>query len=102
VTWREVPRKAGWVAAVGSIQSQVASFGRLTIKIEINGDSPPLPKGEIFVPMPTRWKVEQFFSWLMRWRRIAKNWCHSITGFAIDMGWCLFGLSLRRAAKLVC
>jgi hypothetical protein len=66
VTWREVPRKAGWVAAVGSIQSQVASFGRLTIKIEINGDSPPLPKGEIFVPMPARWKVEQCFSWLMR------------------------------------
>jgi transposase len=48
--------------------------------------------------MPLRWRVERFFAWLCKWRRIAKNWCFSPLGFALDVRWCVFGLSLRRLA----
>lgn len=67
--------------------------------IVIDGASPALPKGQIFKPMPLRWKVEQFFAWLSKWRRIAKNWCYSLKGFCRDVEWSLLGLSLRRAAR---
>lgn len=66
--------------------------------IELDGDSPALPKGTIFKPMPLRWRVEQFFAWLCKWRRIAKNWCYSSEGFAMDVYWAVFGLTLRRFA----
>lgn len=65
--------------------------------IELDGDSPPLPKGTIFKPMPLRWRVERYFAWFAKWRRVAKNWCYSLDGFALDVYWCLFGLALRRA-----
>ena len=65
--------------------------------IHINADSPPLPKGKIFVPQPLRWRVERFFSWLFKWRRVAKNWCYSIWGFATDVSWAIFGLTLKRS-----
>lgn len=63
----------------------------------IDGSSPSLPKGCIFKPLPLRWKVEQFFAWLSKWRRIAKNWCFTINGFTTDVAWSLLGLQLRRA-----
>jgi transposase len=66
--------------------------------IELDGDSPPLPKGTIFVPMPMRWRIEQFFAWLSKWRRIAKSWCYSDVGYAVDVYWAMFGLTLRRFA----
>lgn len=53
--------------------------------IELNGDSPALPKGTIFKPMPMRW-------------RVAKNWCYSSVGFAEDVYWSVLGLTLRRFA----
>lgn len=73
------------------LQAEMAALGVL-----VDGDSPPLPKGTSFRPMPLRWRIEQFFAWLCKWRRIAKNWCFSYEGFALDVGWTLFGLSLRR------
>lgn len=66
--------------------------------IELDGDSPPLPKGSIFKPMPLRWRIERYFAWLVKWRRVAKNWCFSLAGFALDVWWSVFGLALRRAA----
>ena len=65
--------------------------------IAIDGDSPPLRSGQIFSPMPLRWRVERFFSWVMKWRRVARNWCYSTAGFARDVAWSLFGLTLRRS-----
>jgi hypothetical protein len=83
------------------LQEELAAAG-----VELDGDSPPLPKGTIFQPMPTRWRVEQFFAWLCKWRRIAKNWGFSLKGFTADVSWVLFGLYLRRsscpAAKNMC
>jgi transposase len=75
------------------LQEEMAAAG-----VTLDGDSPPLPKGAIFRPMPTRWRVEQFFAWLCKWRRLAKNWCFSFQGFSDDAGWVLFGLALRRGA----
>ncbi|MDO8414857.1 MAG: transposase [Agitococcus sp.] len=66
------------------------------IGVELNGDSPPLPDGTIFVPMPVRWRIERFFSWFAKWRRIAKNWCYTHLGFAWDVRWSMFGLTLKR------
>lgn len=76
------------------LQEEMATLG-----VVVDGDSPPLPKGTTFSPMPMRWRIEQFFAWLCKWRRIAKNWCFSYEGFAMDMGWTLFGLILRRLSK---
>ncbi len=75
-------------------QSAKECFG-----IQIDGRSPPLRIGTIFTPMPLRWRVERFFSWLAKWRRIAKNWCYSAEGFAHDVAWSIFGLMLRRSAR---
>ena len=74
------------------LQAYAAKFG-----VTIDGRSPPLRRGTIFSPMPLRWRVERFFSWVCKWRRIAKNWCHSIWGYAHDVVWALFGLMLKRS-----
>ena len=66
------------------------------LDIKVDGDSPPLPKGTTFKPMPMRWRVERFFSWLAKWRRIARNWCYSVAGFETDVLWSILGLNLRR------
>lgn len=71
----------------------------LQVGVVLDGDSPPLPKGVIFVPMPLRWRVEQFFSWLVKWRRVAKNWCFTQYGFSLDVAWSLCGLVLTRRLK---
>ena len=78
-------------------QKPLAAMGE-ELGVEINGDSPPLPKGTTFVPMPLRWRVERFFSWLAKWRRVAKNWCYSLDGFLLDMKWAVFGLALTLRA----
>jgi transposase len=77
------------------LQAEMCALG-----VEINGDSPPLPKGTTFKPMPMRWRIEQFFAWLCKWRRIAKNWCFSHAGFTTDLSWALPGICLRRGRKL--
>lgn len=66
--------------------------------LAIDASSPALPKGRTFDPMPVRWRIEQFFSWLVKWRRIARVWAYGITGFAMDLMWSAFGLQLRRCA----
>lgn len=68
--------------------------------VTVDGDSPLLPRGTIFQPMPMRWRIEQFFAWLFKWRRIAKNWCFTLAGFCADVGWSMLGLSLRRLDRL--
>jgi hypothetical protein len=37
-----------------------------TLGPRVDATSPALPAGTDFVPLPLRWKVEQYFSWLMR------------------------------------
>jgi transposase len=76
----------------GPLREFAANLG-----IHINADSPPLPDGKIFVPQPLRWRVERFFSWLFKWRRVAKNWCYSIWGYATDVSWAILGLAMKRA-----
>jgi transposase len=39
------------------LQGEIAAIG-----MTLDGDSPPLPKGTIFRPMPMRWRIEQFFA----------------------------------------
>jgi putative transposase len=63
--------------------------------VVVDATSPPLPQGCNFNPIPLRWRVEQFFSWLAKWRRIAKNWCYSSAGFDQDLQWSVFGLTIR-------
>jgi len=75
--------------------SPVVTFAA-ELGIELDGDSPPLPKGIIFKPMPMRWRIEQFFAWISKWRRIAKMWCYSAAGYAVDVYWSVFGFSLKR------
>jgi hypothetical protein len=65
----------------------------------LDASSPALPKGKTFDPMPIRWRIEQFFSWLVKWRRIARVWAYGIRGFAMDVMWSAFGLQLRRCAR---
>jgi len=67
--------------------------------LSIDASSPALPKGITFEPMPVRWRIEQFFSWLVKWRRIARVWAYGISGFARDVMWSAFGLQLRRIAR---
>lgn len=69
------------------------------LSVSIDGDSPPLPKGTIFRPMPMRWSIEQFFAWFCKSRRIAKNWCFSLAGFTADVAWVLLGVTLRRSVQ---
>ena len=77
------------------LQAEMAALSVL-----LDGDSPPLPKGTTFRPMPMRWRIEQFFAWLCKWRRVAKNWCFTLAGFSTDVAWAVFGLSLRRVVNL--
>lgn len=67
--------------------------------LTIDASSPALPKGVTFEPMPVRWRIEQFFSWLVKWRRIARVWAYGMVGFAMDVMWSAFGLQLRRIAR---
>ena len=64
--------------------------------VHMDAASPALPKGVIFSPMPLRWRIEQFFSRLVKWRRVSKDWAKSPAGFASDVAWCLLGVALRR------
>jgi putative transposase len=73
------------------LQAEMRELG-----VDLDGDSPPLPKGTTFRPMPMRWRIEQFFAWFCRWRRVAKNWCFSAAGFAADVAWTLFAVLLRK------
>lgn len=66
-----------------------------TFGVCIDASSPALPKGTIFQPMPLRWKVERFFAWFAKWRRVAKNFCFSLQGFTREVNWVLLGVSLR-------
>jgi transposase len=68
--------------------------------IYLDADSPALPRGVIFKPVPLRWKVEQFFAWFSQWRRAAKNGCYSLEGFVRDVDGSMLGLSLRRVGCL--
>lgn len=67
--------------------------------IRLDATLPPLPDGKLFEPQPVRWRVERFFSWLVKWRRIARVWAYGLAGFAADLAWCAFGLQLRRTAN---
>lgn len=66
--------------------------------LRIDASSPALPKYRTFDPMPVRWRIEQFFSRLVKWRRIARVWAYGVAGFAMDVMWSAFGLQLRRSA----
>lgn len=72
-----------------------------SLNVALDATSPALPKGVTFQPMPLRWRIEQFFGWLSRWRRLAKNWCYSIQCFEAEFHWCLLGLNFRRLLHLV-
>lgn len=72
----------------------------LACNIAIDVSSPPLKPPKNFAPQPLRWKVETFFAWLFRWRRLAKNWCTTAEGFLREVQWVLLALALRRYPKL--
>jgi transposase len=69
------------------LQAEMAALGVL-----LDGDSPPMPHGVSFQPMPMRWRIEQFFAWLCK----CKNWCFTLDGFEQDVNWVLLGIGVRR------
>jgi hypothetical protein len=69
------------------------------LSMRLDATSPPLPEGSLFEPQPIRWRIERFFSWLVKWRRVARVWAYGLNGFATDLAWAAFGLQLRRSAR---
>lgn len=67
--------------------------------VALDASSPPLPADVRFEPQPLRWRIEQFFSWLVKWRRLARVWAYGLAGYALDLAWAAFGLQLRRSAR---
>ncbi len=69
--------------------------------LDLDTTSPPLPKGVHFLPRPVRWVVEQYFGWLMRWRRLAKNYCYEALRFTSEVRWCIMATAMKRATSSV-
>lgn len=51
------------------------------LRLSIDANSLALLNGKTFHPLPVRWRLEQFFSWLAKKRRIAPVWAYGLVGF---------------------
>lgn len=61
--------------------------------------SRPAGQHGAFVPLPRRWVVERTFAWLMRTRRLARDYAR-LTAFAAAMiRWSMILLMIRRLAR---
>lgn len=82
-----------------ALSSEKMATAAARVDIVLDVSSPPLKPPGNFSPQPTRWKIEQYFSWLFRWRRLAKNWCSTAEGFLRDVRWAMLGIALQRFTK---
>jgi len=59
------------------------------------------PDGTVgFVLLPKRWVVERTFGWLTRWRRLNRNYEHTIASSEAVVQIAMIGIMTRRLAKI--
>ena len=59
------------------------------------------PNGTVgFVLLPKRWVVERTFGWLTRWRRLNRNYEHTIASSEAVVQIAMIGIMTRRLAKI--
>ena len=52
-----------------------------------------------FEVLPRRWVVERTFSWLLRWRRLSRDYERTTKNAEAVMKWAMVGLMVRRLAR---
>jgi transposase len=58
------------------------------------------PEGQrTFEVLPRRWVMERTFSWLMRWRRLCRDYERSTATAEAMMKWAMVGVMMRRLAR---
>ena len=57
-------------------------------------------KPKRFVVQPRRWVVERTFGWLTRWRRLNRNYEHTLESSKAMVQVAMIGIMTRRLAKL--
>ena len=61
------------------------------------------PDGAVgFVLLPKRWVVERTFGWLTRWRRLNRNYEHTLASSEAVVQIAMIGIMTRRLAKMRC
>ena len=77
----------------GKLVAWVARYGRIVLEIVRK------PEGQrTFEVLPRRWVVERTLSWLVRWRRLDRDYERLPTHSEAMVKWAMIGLMARRLA----
>lgn len=78
----------------GRLVEQARRLWRITVEVV---SKPPDQRG--FSVLPRRWVVERTFSWLMRWRRLVRDYERLPETHEAFVKWAMVGLMLNRLAR---
>jgi transposase len=78
----------------GRLVAKAKRYWNLTIEVVAK---PPGQRG--FAVLPRRWVVERTFSWLMRWRRLVRDYERYPETHEAFVKWAMIGLMLNRLAR---
>lgn len=85
------------VFADGGYTGRLVAFARERLRLVVEVVAkPPDQKG--FAVLPRRWVVERTFGWLMRCRRLARDYERLPASSEAFIKWAMIGLMVRRAA----
>ena len=85
------------VFADGGYQGQLIATAKSAWNIVI--EVVKKPAGQLgFAVLPRRWVVERTFSWLLRWRRLARDYERLPETHEAMVNWAMVGLMLNRLA----
>ena len=87
----------GHIFADGGYQGQLIATAKRAWEIVI--EIVKKPAGQIgFAVLPRRWVVERTFSWLLRWRRLVRDYERLTETHEAFVKWAMIGLMLNRLA----
>lgn len=90
-------RRVSHVFADGGYAGRLVARARTAWNITVEVVAKPADqKG--FVVLPRRWVVERTFAWLMRWRRLARDYERSPRSHEAFVRWAMIGLMVNRLA----
>lgn len=88
----------GCIWADGGYSGLLVRWARMATKIAL--EIVRKPEGlHTFEVLPRRWVVERTCAWLMRWRRLCRDYERNTETSEAAMKWAMVGLMLRRLAR---
>jgi transposase len=81
-------------AYAGRLVAKAKRYWKITVEVV---KKPRDQRG--FSPLPRRWVVERTFSWLMRWRRLVRDYERFPEPHEAMVKWAMTGLMLNRLAR---